>query len=101
MGFELNEAKTHFVTNASRQTVTGLTVNEKINVNSDYKRKLRQEIYYSNRFGVKSAADYLHEPDAQKYYSRLMGRINFVLSIDPDNEYFIKAKEKLQEQTVI
>ena len=98
MGFELNEDKTHFVTNASRQMVTGLTVNEKINVNSDYKRRLRQELYYADRFGVKSAADYLHEPDVQKYYSRLMGRINFVLSIEPDNDYFIKAKEKLQVQ---
>ena len=30
MGFLLNEKKTHFISNANRQTVTGVTVNEKI-----------------------------------------------------------------------
>ena len=44
MGLTLNEKKTHFITNAGRQSVTGLTVNEKVSVVSDYKRKLRQEI---------------------------------------------------------
>lgn len=98
MGFELNEHKTHFITNSFRQMVTGLTVNEKVNVTTDYKRKLRQELYYTDRFGLESAAQYLHQPDAQKYYQQLMGRLNFVLSIEPDNSYFISAKEKLSAQ---
>ena len=98
MGFELNERKTHFITDSFRQTVTGLTVNEKVNVTAAYKRKLRQELYYTDRFGIESAAQYLHQPDAKKYYQQLMGRLNFVLSIEPDHTYFIKAKEKLSEQ---
>ena len=98
MGFELNERKTHFITDSFRQTVTGLTVNKKVNVTAAYKRKLRQELYYTDRFGIESAAQYLHQPDAKKYYQQLMGRLNFVLSIEPDHTYFIKAKEKLSEQ---
>ena len=98
MGFELNEKKTHFVTNASRQMVTGLTVNEKVAVNADYKRRLRQELYYINRFGIRSATAYLNEPDTAKYYHRLMGKLNFVLSIEPENRYFIEAKDKLSDQ---
>lgn len=47
MGFDLNEAKTHFITNAGRQSVTGLTVNEKVSVPAGYKRSLRQEVYYA------------------------------------------------------
>ena len=43
MGFELNERKTRFVTRANRQSVTGLTVNEKVSVSGDYKRGRRQE----------------------------------------------------------
>ena len=39
MGFELNESKTHFISNADRQTVTGLVVNEKLSIPSSYKRK--------------------------------------------------------------
>ena len=94
----LNEDKTHFITNASRQTVTGLTVNEKVSVHADYKRRLRQELYYAQRYGAENAAEYLRQPDAEKYYNQLMGRLNFVLSVEPDNPYFIKAKETLQEQ---
>ena len=97
-GLLLNEDKTHFITDSFRQTVTGLTVNEKVNVTADYKRKLRQELYYADRFGIESAAQFLHQPDAQKYYQQLMGRLNFVLSIEPDHTYFINAKEKLSEK---
>ena len=105
MGFELNERKTHFVTNASRQTVTGLTVNEKVSVNSAYKKKLRQELYYVSKYGIPDVVrrqqmkEYMIADDPQRgfasYYSSLMGRINFVLSVEPDNTYFIKAKEIL------
>ena len=98
MGFTVNEKKTRFITNASRRTVTGLTVNEKVSVPSDYKRKLRQELYYVNKFGILSAAAYLKLPDALKYCQSLMGRVNYVLSVEPENESFIKAKEALSGQ---
>ena len=55
MGFELNEAKTHFISNADRQTVTGLVVNEKLSIPSSYKRNLRQEIYYTLKFGIEDS----------------------------------------------
>lgn len=98
MGFEINEKKTRFITNASRQTVTGLTVNEKVSVPSDYKRRLRQEVYYVGRFGIESAADYWNHPDPMKYCQSLMGKVCYVLSVEPDNEQFIKAKKTLSEQ---
>ena len=98
MGFAINRKKTRFITNASRQTVTGLTVNDKVAVPSDYKRQLRQELYYANKFGVRSAAAYKELPDAKKYYQQLMGRLNFVLSVEPENERFLAAKNALREQ---
>lgn len=108
MGFEINERKTHFITNASRQIVTGLTVNTKVNINSDYKRKLRQELYYAIKYGIPDVVlrqqmkDYIEsntpETGYVRYYKNLMGRINYVLSIEPNNTYFIKAKERLHEK---
>ncbi|MBQ3264911.1 MAG: RNA-directed DNA polymerase [Ruminococcus sp.] len=98
MGFTVNEKKTRFITNASRQTVTGLTVNEKVNVPSDYKRRLRQELYYAAKFGVSSAADYKGLTDAEQYYQSLMGWLNHVLSVEPENESFLKAKQALRER---
>ena len=96
MGLELNEKKTRFITSASRQTVTGLTVNRRVRVPSDYKRKLRQELHYVLRYGLDNAADYMGVP-TKKYYQQLMGRLNYVLSIEPTNEYFLGAFEKLRE----
>ena len=101
MGFKLNESKTHFVTNASNQRVTGLTVNEKVSVPKEYKRRLRQELYYVDRFGFNSAAKYKKYKDKNRYYYNLLGRLNYVLSIEPDNIYFLKAKEKLTQQNIV
>ncbi len=102
-GFELNEAKTHFITNAGRQSVTGLTVNEKVAVSAPYKRQLRQEIYYALKFGaVESILRGGHEtyvvdgvPDEERYWAHLLGRTQYVLQIEPENRWFCEAKERL------
>lgn len=85
MGFQLNEKKTRFVTNANRQSVTGLTVNEKVTVSREYKRNLRQELYYLLRFGDSSVAR----------CQCLMGKLNFVLQVEPENRWFRQVKERL------
>lgn len=45
-GFLLNQQKTHIQNMGHRQTVTGIVVNEKPNVPENYRRELRQELYY-------------------------------------------------------
>ena len=103
MGFDLNEAKTHFITNAGRQSVTGLTVNEKVSVPAGYKRSLRQEVYYALRFGL---ADSILRgghaalrtdgvPNTERYRQQLLGRVQYVLQIEPENRWFREAKQKL------
>lgn len=105
-GFELNEKKTRFVTNAMRQSVTGLTVNEKVSVSSDYKRKLRQEVHYALKFGLSDSIKHANmiefiddnEPDEDRYLSHLIGKLNFVLHIEPDNQWFKNALEKVKKK---
>lgn len=107
MGFEVNEQKTHFVTSASRQSVTGLTVNQKLAVSKDYKRKLRQDIYYILKFGVKSHIAFNTEDfltgditdQSLHLLNSVLGKINYVLSVEKgkDNEYFKTAKGKILE----
>ena len=87
MGFELNEKKTRFVTNASRQSVTGLTVNEKVAVSRDYKRRVRQEVYYALKFRETG--------DAEK--RRLIGKISYILQIEPGNTQFQTALEQVRK----
>jgi RNA-directed DNA polymerase len=51
-GFRLNEPKTAVLTQATRQRVTGIVVNERANWPRDLRRWLRREIHYLERFGV-------------------------------------------------
>ncbi|MBQ7779374.1 MAG: retron St85 family RNA-directed DNA polymerase [Clostridia bacterium] len=83
-GFSINEEKTRFVTAAGRQTVTGLTVNEKVGVPADFKRALRQQVYYALKFGA--------EPPE---YRRLLGKVQFVLQTAPEHPWFCDAREEL------
>lgn len=46
MGFTLNEKKTKLLTGDVRQSVTGIVVNDKLQVSREYRKKLRQEVYY-------------------------------------------------------
>lgn len=107
MGFEVNKRKTHFVKYTDRQSVTGLTVNECIRVDSKYKKQLRQDIYYTLKFDVVSAMkrslsfefDENEDIDSAviKYLNSLIGKTAYVLQIEPDNEYFKKSLKKLTD----
>lgn len=109
VGFELNEKKTHFISNASRQSVTGITVNEKLSVPIHYKRRLRQEIYYTLKFGLaeqivrsdKTEFFMNARPDVSKYYNHLLGQIGFVLQIEPENTWFQNAIIKLKSSSFL
>ena len=111
MGFEINESKTNFITNASRQTVTGLTVNDEVRIPADYKRKLRQEVYYVLKYTVEGSLKYTRNEEyitvyesyfgsyevyeCKKYLNHLLGQINYLLGVEPENKYFRDAKLKL------
>lgn len=99
MGFTVNEKKTRLISAANRQTVTGLTVNEKLSVPRDYKQRLRQEVYYALRFGIADSAARAgygaFSTDLMRYWRRLLGQVLYVLHIEPDNAWFRQAQEQL------
>ena len=79
--------------------VTGLIVNEKENVPSYYRRKLRQEIYYCKKFGIE---EHLRRTGIKatpsEYAKKLFGKVNFVLQADPDNKEMAEYKNWLKEK---
>ena len=101
MGFEINEEKTHFITSRTRQQVTGIVVNEKINISSDYRRKLRQEIYYVLKYGAEDAYSRHKEKNetstatARQYLLSLIGRTDHVLQVRKEDAYFREARRML------
>ena len=89
-GFTLNKNKIRVITRKNAQKVTGIIVNEKIQVERKYRNKIRQEIYYIKKFGLGSHLEKLNIKDSKKYLSGLLGKINFCLQINKDDE---KLKE--------
>lgn len=94
----LNKKKTLAVGAGRRQIVTGVVVNEKLNVSSDYKRKIRQEVFYCQKFGVEEhLAKCGTDMPRDKYLTGLLGRINYVLHICPDDVSFAEYKKSVME----
>ncbi|MBP3810809.1 MAG: hypothetical protein ILA15_08825 [Clostridiales bacterium] len=52
--FSINDNKTHYMREKHQKKVTGLVVTDKVKIPLKYKKKLRQEIYYCKRLGVKN-----------------------------------------------
>ena len=48
----LKNRKTAVVPATKRQCVTGIVVNEKMNITKNYRKKVRQEVYYIRKFGL-------------------------------------------------
>ena len=96
LGFYLNEKKTVFVRDGQRMSVTGIVVNKKPGISSAYKRKLRQEMYYCTKFGI---AEHLIvkgiRETEEAYLRKLLGRVSYVLSVEPDNREFAEYRNKL------
>ena len=86
-GFRLNYDKIFVIAKHKKQKVTGLVVNKKINVEKEYRKKIRQEIYYIQRFGLKDHLRILGFKDKEKYLNSLRGRINFVYFVTKSKEF--------------
>ena len=86
MGFELNERKSLFLSCANQQKVTGIVVNEKLQVPRELRRQLRQEVYFCLKFGPKESLKRRGlKTSPEQYLHSLLGRIAFALQIDPAN----------------
>lgn len=112
--FVLNTNKMSIQKNSDRQVVTGLVVNDKVSVPKMYCKKIRQEIYFIKKHGIKDHLKhsgqiyYTHiykyesyvkktKLYANKYAQQLLGRIGYVISVEPNNKEFIGYQEYLSQ----
>lgn len=94
LGLELNNSKIHIINRNSSQIITGIVVNEKAQVCSKYRKEIRKEIYYINKFGLYSHLKKCNiNIKPEKYLKKLYGKILYVLQIDNDNIEFLKYKK--------
>ena len=97
MGFLLNEQKTRIQRPGQQQSVTGIVVNEKLSIPSDYRRKLRQELYYCRKFGIQEHLQKIGlEIPENTYRMQLLGKVNYVLQVQPEDRDLLDARKWLK-----
>lgn len=99
LGLTLNKEKIKLITRKNRQVVTGIVVNKKAQVNIEYRKSIRKELYYIKKYGINSHMNYLKIKETkEKYLNQILGRINFILQIDNTNKEFIEYKKEILKQ---
>ncbi len=106
-GFEINPKKTRMQYHGSRQEVTGLVVNEKINVRREYRHNVRAMAHHLFTKGNFLLPTYCKSENGD--YSiemkpgtlnQLHGRLGFIDSIDRYNLEKLPKVEKKQKETI-
>ena len=93
-GYFLNNKKTTIVHDGQKKIVTGIVVNEKLNVSSEYRKSIRQTVYYCRKFGTTSHIERTNDiVDEKIFLQKLLGKINYVLSVDGKNKEMIDYKK--------
>ncbi|MBQ9761359.1 MAG: RNA-directed DNA polymerase [Clostridia bacterium] len=96
LGLRLKKSKTALVPATKCQCVTGIVVNEKMNITKDYRKKIRQEMYFIRKFGLDGHLKKIGISNKEQYILSLNGRIAFVLQTIPNNDEFIQYKKILR-----
>lgn len=97
LGLELNDSKIHVIRQSARQSVTGIVVNQKVQVDAKYRKKIRQEMYYIEKFGLISHLKKCNlEIPPEKYLNTLYGKILYVLQINKNDKEFEKYKKSVE-----
>ena len=106
-GFEVNQKKTRLTTSYRKQTVTGITVNEKVNVDRKLLKKTRSMLYDLSLNGAEAAArrhfniqSEVTPEHTSTFISRLTGYINFTGQVRGlDDNMYLKFNEQLNANT--
>ena len=92
-GLRLNKEKTKLLRANRKQIVTGIVVNVKKTAGREYKRTIRQEMYYLKKF--REAHIIKKDQNKIKYLENLLGKISWVHSIEKDDTEFKRYKGEL------
>ena len=97
LGLHLKNRKTAVVLSTKSQTVTGIVVNEKLNISKEYKKNIRQKMYYIKKFGLDEHLNKSGITDKHQYLLSLRGRIAFVLQTVPNDREFLEYQKFIAE----
>lgn len=81
-GFNVNHSKTRVRKRNQRQEVTGVVVNEKLQVSRELRRRIRSDAYYIEKYGLSSHMDRTNQTK-RNYLYYLIGISSYALFINP------------------
>ena len=96
-GFEINKEKTRLQYNDSRQVVTGLVVNEKINICRDYYRETRamaNNLYNNGEFAINGIAGTINQLEGRFSFIDQIEKYNNVQDKETHSFYKLNGREK-------
>jgi len=82
-GFNVNGNKTRILRQSTRQSVTGVVVNKKLNVPKKLIRRLKQHLYYCQKYGLKAHAEW-RGMGPHSMLRQLKGQIGYLNMTQPD-----------------
>ena len=97
--FKINPKKTRLQKQGYRQEVTGLIVNEKVNVDRRYIKQLRAMLYSIEKFGIEKAEDtfkdYYAKNKAPSMANVLSGKLEYLKMVKGYNDSsYLKLKDR-------
>lgn len=92
-GFALNPDKVHYADRYSRRIVTGLKINEFLNVDRRYVRNIRAALYSIEKLGIKDAEKKFHENHGggSSLAAHLQGKISFLTHIKGQSDPVVRS----------
>ncbi len=87
----INTKKTILQQDKGRRILTGISIaDKKLKIPREYKRRLRQEIYFIRKYGLSSHVRKLKIRHPH-YLASIIGKLGFWLSVEPDSDYAQKS----------
>ncbi len=95
-GLTPNYDKISVIRDNKSQIVTGIAVNKVIQAPKNYRKDIRKQMYYINKFGIIEHIKYSKiDLPPQKFCQQLLGKINYCLQINNKDSEMIKYKDDL------
>lgn len=82
-GFIFNSEKSKLIREGQQKLVTGVVVNQKMTISRNYVRRLKQELYFINKYGLENHIRYINfSSPSGEYIKELKGKIDYINMID-------------------
>ena len=99
LGLKLNNDKIKLMKQNQPQIISGIIVNEKTQIPKRIRNQIRNEMFYIKKFGIESHMQKTNQTKSKSVYLKhLLGKINYLLTINFKDNEFIEYKRILHNE---